>query len=265
MDRFEALRKKAKLCLDEIFVTPLVKDQGTQTEEIADDDLKSILRKRKAEFWDIFDEILNGENTIFSRHVTVVPGKGFKRPESGASSVSDVSDDNEPVVSEEDSVSPCAKSPEFSTAASSKVETSVRLKLMRELAEKRNLQVYDAASLDTLFHGQTNEQLIEQIDTCTPPAPAFCYTMHFEQLMDFGKIEQGAYATLNKETKQKYVAGIMDELFKLMKQHDSKPASLRAIASAYNVSYDHIYDVWRGRSSNPYLTVERPAHLHNLR
>jgi len=265
MDRFEALRKKAKLCLDEIFVTPILKDQATQTEEIADDDLKSILRKRKAEFWDIFDEILNGENTIFSRHVTVVPGKGFKRPEGGASSVSDVSDDNEPVVSEEDSVSPCAKSPEFSTAASSKVETSVRLKLMRELAAKRNLQVYDEASLDTLFHGQTNEQLIEQIDTCTPPAPAFCYTMHFEQMMEFGKIGQGVYLDLDKEMKQRYVAGIMDELFKLMKKHDSKPASLRAIANVYHCNYDHMYDVWRGRSSNPFLTVQRPAHLHNLR
>tara|TARA_B100000900_G_C20579912_1_gene717061 strand:+ start:269 stop:1072 length:804 start_codon:yes stop_codon:yes gene_type:complete len=266
MSRFSELRDKAKQCLDEIFATPLVCDQSTQTDDAPSEDLKSILKKRKAEFWDIFDEVLNGEDTVFSRHVIVHPGKGFKRtPESRAGTLSDISDNEEPDEQEDDHLSARNEPSDSSTAATSKADTNIRQKLMRELAKKRNINVSAESALNILFRGQSNEQLIEQLEATTPPALPVNYTLQYETMMEFAKIEPNTYANLDKDTQRRYIAGIMDELFTLIIKHKTKPTSLRAISNHYNTNYDHIYDVWRGRSTNPYLTVSLPPDLQNLR
>jgi len=267
MSYLSTLRNKAKLCLDEIFVTPLTEDVGTQT-DFSEEPLKNVIRKRKAEFWDIFESVC-GEDTLFSRHVTVnAPGsKGFKgkRPEEGGiGSISDIENSPETPCS----VPSCSGTVESTAAATADVPTRQRKKLMREIAAVNGIEYNDDTALNTLFRGQTNDQLIAQLDEGDqkPPAAAVkSYTMNYEDMMEFGIIEVGVYETLDKEMRRKYCAGIMDEVYRLIDQYKAKPTSLRAIATKYNCLYDHLYDIWRGRANNPFLTVSRPTCIQNLR
>ena len=235
--------------------------------------MKNVIRKRKAEFWDIFESVC-GEDTFFSRHVTVnTPGSKDKRPaESRTSTISDIENSPEPTRSLRScaipcSVPSCTRTADSTAASSEDVPKRQRLKLMREIASTNNIEYSDDAALDTLFHGQTNDQLVAQLDDEQPPPATTtkCCSLNYEDLMEFGTIEEGAYERLDKETKLRYCAGIMDNLYRLIGEYKMKPTSLRAIATKYHVNYDHIYDIWRGRKMNKYLTVSRPSCVQNLR
>lgn len=257
------LREKAKRCIDDIFVDPVVADATTQT-DFEEEPLKNVIRKRKAEFWDIFESVC-GEDTLFSRHVTVnaAASKG-KQAESGAGAISDI--ESSPLATR--SLSSRSGTAESTVADSAEVWTRQRTKLMREVARSTGIEYSDEAALDTLFHGQTNHQLIEKLDNDDDEKPALCpptASLAYEDAMTFGILEPGAYERIDKDMRRKYCAGIMNELYTLIAEHQKKPTSLRAIATHYNVPYDHLYDIWRGRAGNPYLTVHRPACVQNLR
>ena len=262
MSYLDKLRHKAKRCIDEIFVSPTTANIGTQT-DFEEEPLKNVIRKRKAEFWDIFESVC-GEDTLFSRHVTVntAGSKGKRQAEGGVGPISDIENSPEPP-----SMLPsCSGTPDSSTASTADVPTRNRKKLMREIAAVNGIEYNDDTALSTLFRGQTNDQLIAQLGDSEPPAAAVkSYTMCYEDLMEFGIMEAGTYETLDKEMRKKYCAGIMDELYRLINQYKAKPTSLRAISQKYNCTYDHLYDIWRGRASNPYLTVTRPTCIQNLR
>ncbi len=258
------LKEKAKRCIDDIFVSPASEDASTQT-DFEEEPLKNVIRKRKAEFWDIFESVC-GEDTFFSRHVTVNPsGSKGKQAEGGAGAISDI--ESSPLAAH--SLSSRSGTAESTVADSVEVWTRQRTKLMREVAATTGIQYADDSALDTLFHGQTNHQLIEKLDEVADepdqPAPPAFSAIAYEEMMSFGKIEPGAYDKLDKEMRRKYCAGIMSDLYTLIGEHKRKPSSLRAIATMYNVPYDHLYDIWRGRACNPYLTVHRPACVQNLR
>ncbi len=257
------LKEKAKRCIDDIFVDPLVTDATTQT-DFEDEPLKNVIRKRKAEFWDIFESVC-GEDTFFSRHVTVNPsGSKGKQAEVGAGAISDI--ESSPLAAR--SLSSRSGTAESTVVDSVEVWTRQRTKLMQEVAATTGIQYVDDSALDTLFHGQTNHQLIEKLDNADDEKPGICpavASLCYVDAMEFGIMEPGAYDKIDKDMRKKYCAGIMSELYRLIAEHQKKPTSLRAISTKYNVPYDHLYDIWRGRSSNPYLTVQRPVCVQNLR
>ncbi len=280
MARFDSLRNLATQVLKDIDDTPLLADASTQTDDVEDEEIVSLLRKRKNEILYVIDDFLRDKKaeTTFTYNLNErrlstgksAPTKALiaasnyvdctnERETDAASDTSekdtDVSADSV-VDSDLESIAHTTgkkSSITFDTDVQEDACTRRRKKLLREVAAIQGVEYDDDRRLLEIYKGRTNEDLVNMMPESSPEPTQRTLKVDFTGIIDVQKISLLQYSKLSKDGKNKYVAAVIIRLKQLVETH-GPPLSLRAISTMYNIDYNTFYDSWSGRRSNQYIT-----------
>jgi len=275
--RYSSLRSLATKVLQDIDNTPVCVDASTQTDELQEEEILSVLRKRKNELIYVIDDLLRDKEAdatfaynLNERRLSMPTGKTAPtKALIAASNYVDYSHERdtdeascaETAVSEDSAVESVA----FTTGKKSAVtwDTDVqedpatrrRKKLMREVAAYQGVEYNNESDLNEIYKGRTNQDLVAMVPDSSPERerPERTTKIDLTGMMDVPSITKEQYYRLSKDGKRKYVAAVVIRLKQLAETH-GPPLSVRAVSTMYNIDYNSFYDSWSGRKSNPYIT-----------
>lgn len=273
MARFDAIRNLATQVLKDIDDTPLVVDASTQTDDVGDEEIVSLLRKRKNEILYIIDDFLRDKEaeTTFTYNLNerrlstgkTAPTKAIiaasnyvdysneRETDEASHTDTDVSDDS--VVDSVAHTTGKKSAITFDTDVHEDACTRRRKKLLREVAAAQGVEYGDDKRLLEIYKGRTNEDLVNMMPESSPEPAQRTLKVDYTGIIDVQKISKLQYANLSKDGRKKYIAAVIIRLKQLVGVH-GPPLSLRAVSTMYNIDYNAFYDSWSGRKANPYIT-----------
>jgi hypothetical protein len=265
MANIAELKLRAAEALNDILRTPVCHDVGTQTDFAAEpeEELLSVLKKRKNELLYIVDEILRDAPSPSRKVVWEEEEKEFESPVSTDNkSVKALVDhvmeeeeseesDLESVVTEASDATATATATTDDTGVRTDVSQRRRVKLMKELARHQGVEYEQEKQLFELYKGLTADDILNRLDE--KEVVETKQRVDFIPLMDLPRISTAQYNSISADGRLKYVAAVVNRVRELKVIHGT-PSSMRAVAHHYNLNYDKFYDAWRKRSTkNPYL------------
>jgi hypothetical protein len=269
--RFSSLRSLATKVLQDIDNTPVCVDASTQTDELQEEEILSVLRKRKNELIYVIDDLLRDKEAdatfaynLKERRLSMPTGKTAPtKALIAASNYVDYSHEGdtdeascaETAVSEDSAVESGKKSAiTWDTDVQEDKTTRRRKKLMREVAAYQGVEYNNESDLNEIYKGRTNQDLVAMMPDSSPERerPVRTTKVDLTGMMDVPSITKEQYFSLSKDGKRKYVAAVVIRLKELAETH-GPPLSVRAVSTMYNIDYNSFYDSWSGRKSNPYI------------
>lgn len=273
MARFDSLRTLAAQVLKDIDNTPILVDASTQTDDVADEEIISVLRKRKNELLFVIDEALRDKTAdstftynLNERRLSLSGKSAPTKALIAASNYVDYSHERDTdeascgdtAVSEDSVVASVA----FTTGKKSVItwdtdlhedaRTRRRKKLMREVASCQGVDYTEDTDLHEIYKGRSNEELIDMMPESSPEPVVRNLKVDMTSLMDIPSISRAQFDLLSKDGRKKYIAAVVMRLRELVAAH-GPPLSVRAVGTMYNIDYNAFYDCWSGRKNNPYI------------
>ncbi len=264
MANIAALKLRAAEALNDILRTPVCLDVGTQTDFAPEpeEELLSVLKKRKNELLYIVDEILRdapspSRKVAWDEEEEEIECQVASDNKSVKALVDHVMDEEseeselESVATEASVATEVATATTDDTGVRTDVSQRRRVKLMKELARHQGVEYEQEKQLFELYKGLTADDILNRLDE--KEVVNTRQRVDFIPLMDLPRITSSQYNSISADGKLKYVAAVVNRVRELKVIHGT-PSSMRAVATHYNLNYDKFYDAWRKRSSkNPYL------------
>ena len=248
MANIAALKLRAAEALNDILRTPVCLDVGTQTDDNTEEDIVSVLKKRKNEVLFLVDKMLRGEPPASPRVE--------QDNSSCGNTATDCSDESD--IESVDSIPTEKPSPDGATISTdatghrTNVSQRRKMKLMKELARQQGVEYEEERQLHELYNGLSEEDILNQLEDDKQPRMIHG-RVDFVPLMDLPSITKEQYRSISRDGQMKYVAAVVNRMRELAAIHGT-PHSMRAVCAHYNLNYDTFYDAWRKRTTkNPYL------------
>ena len=239
MARFDAIRNLATQVLKDIDDTPLVVDASTQTDDVGDEEIVSLLRKRKNEILYIIDDFLRDKEaeTTFTYNLNerrlstgkTAPTKALiaasnyvdysneRETDEASHTDTDVSDDS--VVDSVAHTTGKKSAITFDTDVHEDACTRRRKKLLREVAAAQGVEYGDDKRLLEIYKGRTNEDLVNMMPESSPEPAQRTLKVDYTGIIDVQKISKLQYANLSKDGRKKYIAAVIIRLKQLVEVH----------------------------------------------